>query len=159
MKPLGVEAKIWETSPKHPFVHRVFHYINHPFWGFSIPLFLVQHPYLLMFFSKRSDVSWSMIIELAQASGVDVIQVEPDTCTRRTPPVPGGASCCSCYKIVMAMEHAPNHFGFIASLHVFCHDLQMFFVVETQIRNKKTLSFRLKHSIIYKEHLKCPPRP
>ena len=31
-------------SPNHPFVHRVFHYFHHPFWG-VLPLFLVQHPY------------------------------------------------------------------------------------------------------------------
>ena len=32
--------------PNHPFVHRVFHYFHHPFWGFY-PYFSVQHPYLL----------------------------------------------------------------------------------------------------------------
>ena len=31
------------SPPNHSFVHRVFHYFHHPFWGFS-PYFLVQHP-------------------------------------------------------------------------------------------------------------------
>ena len=30
---MGVEPKIWENPPIHPFVHRVFHYFHHPFWG------------------------------------------------------------------------------------------------------------------------------
>ncbi len=25
-----------KTTPNHPFVHRVFHYFHHPFWGFSL---------------------------------------------------------------------------------------------------------------------------
>ena len=33
---LGVEPKIWENPPNHPFVHRVFHYFHHPFWGTTI---------------------------------------------------------------------------------------------------------------------------
>ena len=35
---MGVEPKIEVvfTPPNHPFVHRVFHEINHPFWGTSI---------------------------------------------------------------------------------------------------------------------------
>ena len=43
--PKWVFPKIWEKSPNHPFVHRVWnHYFNHPFWGFSHPYFLVQQP-------------------------------------------------------------------------------------------------------------------
>ena len=34
-----VFPKIGFFPPDHPFVHRVFHYFHHPFWGFS-PLFL-----------------------------------------------------------------------------------------------------------------------
>ena len=30
------------VPPNHPFVHRVFHYFHHPFWGFS-PYFW-KHP-------------------------------------------------------------------------------------------------------------------
>ena len=36
------------VPPNHPFVHRVFHYFHHPFWG-VFPLFLVQHPKCLWF--------------------------------------------------------------------------------------------------------------
>ena len=41
--------KIWVSTPRigvsiyppnHPFVHRVFHYFHHPFWGVKPPLFL-----------------------------------------------------------------------------------------------------------------------
>ena len=35
---MGV-SKNMGTPPNHPFVHRVFHEINHPFRGFFIPLF------------------------------------------------------------------------------------------------------------------------
>ncbi len=31
---MGVEPKIWDNPPNHPFVHRVWnHYFHHPFWG------------------------------------------------------------------------------------------------------------------------------
>ena len=31
---MGVEPKIGGFyPPNHPFVHRVFHYLHHPFWG------------------------------------------------------------------------------------------------------------------------------
>ena len=34
------------VPPNHPLKNRVWnHYFHHPFWGVSIPLFLVQHPY------------------------------------------------------------------------------------------------------------------
>ena len=37
---MGVEPKIGvENPPNHPFVHRVFHEINHPFWGVKFPIF------------------------------------------------------------------------------------------------------------------------
>ncbi len=33
---MGVEPRIGVAyPPNHPFVHRVFHYFHHPFWGFS----------------------------------------------------------------------------------------------------------------------------
>ena len=32
------------VPPNHPFVHSVFHYFHHPFWG-VLPLLLVQHPF------------------------------------------------------------------------------------------------------------------
>ena len=32
------------VPPNHPFVHRVFHYFHHSFWG-VFPLFLVKHPF------------------------------------------------------------------------------------------------------------------
>ena len=32
------------VPPNHPFQYIRFFIINHPFWGYSIPLFLVQHP-------------------------------------------------------------------------------------------------------------------
>ncbi len=38
--------------PNHPFVHRVFHYFHHPFWGVFPPLFLGWHPHERM--SRRS---------------------------------------------------------------------------------------------------------
>ena len=41
---IWVFPKIVGFTPKHPFVHRVFHYFHHPFWVF-LSLFLVQHPY------------------------------------------------------------------------------------------------------------------
>ena len=34
----GVEPKII-VPPNHPFVHRVFHYFHHPFWGVNTPIF------------------------------------------------------------------------------------------------------------------------
>ena len=37
---MGVNPKIMGNPPNHPFVHRVFHEINHPFWGVLPPLFL-----------------------------------------------------------------------------------------------------------------------
>ena len=38
-------SKNMGKPPNHPFVHRVFHYFHHPFWGVkSHPYFLVQHP-------------------------------------------------------------------------------------------------------------------
>ena len=41
---MGVEPKIGVfTPPNHPFVHRVFHYFHHPFWG--TPIFGNTHPY------------------------------------------------------------------------------------------------------------------
>ena len=27
------------VPPNHPFVHRVFHYFHHPFWGVNTPIF------------------------------------------------------------------------------------------------------------------------
>ena len=39
----GCFQKYGENTPNHPFVHRVFHEINHPFWWFS-PYFW-KHPY------------------------------------------------------------------------------------------------------------------
>ena len=35
----GVEPKIWENPPNHPFVHRVFHYFSPSILG-GFPLFL-----------------------------------------------------------------------------------------------------------------------
>ena len=41
----GVEPKIGVfTPPNHPFVHRVFHYFHHPFWG-KTALFLETSRY------------------------------------------------------------------------------------------------------------------
>ena len=39
------------VPPNYPFVHRVFHYCHHPFWGFS-PYFW-KHPYNFPFFIKK----------------------------------------------------------------------------------------------------------
>ena len=40
---LGVEPKIRGFyPPNHPFVHRVFHYFHHPFWG-PTPIFGNTH--------------------------------------------------------------------------------------------------------------------
>ena len=33
--------------PNHPFVHRVFHYFHHPFWGYSTPIFGLLTPIYL----------------------------------------------------------------------------------------------------------------
>ena len=36
---MGVNPKIWGKFPlNYPFVHRVFHYFHHPFWG-PIPIY------------------------------------------------------------------------------------------------------------------------
>ncbi len=41
---MGVEPKIGVFPPQnHPFVHRVFHEINHPFWGYH---YVWKHPYI-----------------------------------------------------------------------------------------------------------------
>ena len=43
---LWVFPKIVVFTPNHPMFNRVWnHYVHHPFWGGSTPLFLVQHPY------------------------------------------------------------------------------------------------------------------
>ena len=42
---LGVNPKIGGKPPNHPFVHRVFHEINHPFWR-VFPLFLETPIYI-----------------------------------------------------------------------------------------------------------------
>ena len=34
---LGVSKNRVGITPNHPFVHRVFPYFHHPFWGYSIP--------------------------------------------------------------------------------------------------------------------------
>ena len=36
---IWVFPKIWENPPNHPFVHRIFHDFNHPFWGVDTPIF------------------------------------------------------------------------------------------------------------------------
>ena len=49
-----VFPKIVETPPNHPFVHRVFHYFHHPFWGtpiFGNTPFKTLSP--VLFFSGR----------------------------------------------------------------------------------------------------------
>ena len=38
----GCFQKIW-LPPNHPFVHRVFHYFHHPFWGLKTPIFGNTH--------------------------------------------------------------------------------------------------------------------
>ncbi len=40
---VGVSKKM--VPPNHPFVHRVFHEINHPFWG-PTPIFGNTHVYI-----------------------------------------------------------------------------------------------------------------
>ena len=42
---MGVSKKMGKP-PNHPFVHRVFHYFHHPFWGVYHPYFW-KHPYIL----------------------------------------------------------------------------------------------------------------
>ena len=37
-------SKNMGKPPNHPFVHRVFHYFHHPFWGVKHPYFW-KHPY------------------------------------------------------------------------------------------------------------------
>ena len=39
---LDVSKNRGKTPPNHPFVHRVFHEINHPFWRF-LPIFGNTH--------------------------------------------------------------------------------------------------------------------
>ena len=41
---MDVSKNLGKPPPNHPFVHRVFHYFRHPFWGFS-PYFW-KHPYI-----------------------------------------------------------------------------------------------------------------
>ena len=41
---LNQQIGVGPTPANHPFVHRVFPYFHHPFWG-VFPLFLVQRPY------------------------------------------------------------------------------------------------------------------
>ena len=40
---MGVDPKIWENPPNHPIFNRIFHEINHPFWG--IYHYFWKHPY------------------------------------------------------------------------------------------------------------------
>ena len=42
------------VPPNHPFVHRVFHYFHHPFWGFSPYFWFNTHIYLEFFFHLDS---------------------------------------------------------------------------------------------------------
>ena len=59
--------KIGVGPPNHPFVHRVFHEINHPFWGFS--------PY----FWKHPDSKLSLFKSLENMSQCD--SRDKDGCT------------------------------------------------------------------------------
>ena len=48
------------APPNHPFVHRVFHYVHHLFWGFS-PYFwfnthIHRYPQIMLFMGPRLDV-------------------------------------------------------------------------------------------------------
>ena len=42
---ISVFPKIGVGPPNPWNFHRVFHYFYHPFWGPTVPLFLLQHPY------------------------------------------------------------------------------------------------------------------
>ena len=55
--------------PNHPFVHRVFHEINHPFWG--TPIFGNIH-ILRSFASETCDVLSCQIVGLAEAMACDI---------------------------------------------------------------------------------------
>ena len=58
-QPLWVFLKIGVGPPNHPFVHRVFHYFHHPFWGDKHPYFWVDTPYgkwLGILFKKKPKI-------------------------------------------------------------------------------------------------------
>ena len=43
---IWVFPKIWEKTQNHPFVHRVFHYFHHPFWGVFPYFWFNTHIYI-----------------------------------------------------------------------------------------------------------------
>ena len=45
--------KIVGFPPNHPLKNRVFHYINHPFWNFGVPLLLETPIYIQKLFNKN----------------------------------------------------------------------------------------------------------
>ena len=106
--------------PKHPIFNRVFHDFHHPyFW---------KHPYLLMFFSKRSDVSWSMIIQLSPSlwCGCDPSRTRHMYTTYT-------ASSRWCIMLFLLQNRhgdgtcSKSPWGSLHLCMFFCHDLQMVF--------------------------------
>ena len=86
---MGVEPKIGVGPPNHPFVHRVFHYFHHPFWGFSP--YCWKHPNMFPWnLLKKFDTStprlpwlWA-VMETAQGRRFWDRSTKPMTSKRKT---------------------------------------------------------------------------
>ena len=62
----GCQPKNNGKIPNHPFVHRVFHYFHHPFWGENPPIFWVG---TYIYLSYQTLISWLEMVELGPMCG------------------------------------------------------------------------------------------